>query len=137
MKKKFSPKWKGSKQKRKKRKYIANAPLHIRHKLISANLSKDLRKKYNRRSIPIRKGDSVKIMRGEFKGKSGKIEKVDLKKMKVLIEGINIQKKDGSKVGVWFDPSNLQIIELNLEDKERKKVLERKNKKEEKENAPK
>lgn len=127
MKKKFSIKWKSSKQKRKQRKYRFNAPLHIRKKLISANLSKELRKKYNRRSFPLRKGDLVKIMRGSFKGKSGKIEKVNLKKLKVSIEGIQRQKKDGTKINVWFDPSKLQIIELNLEDKKRLKKLENKN----------
>ncbi|MEM3405648.1 MAG: 50S ribosomal protein L24 [Candidatus Pacearchaeota archaeon] len=127
MKKKFSIKWKSSKQKRKQRKYRFNAPLHIRKKLISANLSKELRKKYNRRSFPLRKGDLVKIMRGSFKGKSGKIEKINLKKLKVSIEGIQKQKKDGTKINIWFDPSKLQIIELNLEDKKRLKKLEDKN----------
>jgi len=125
MKKKFSKKWIGSKQPRKQRKYRANAPLHIKHRLISANLDKELRKKYKRRSFPIRKGDHVEIMRGEFKKKTGKIAIVDLKKLRVSIEGIQKTKKDGTKVNVWFSPSNLRIKELNLDDKERKKALER------------
>jgi len=120
MKQKFSTKWKASKQVRKQRKYRANAPLHLRHKLISANLSKDLRKRYSRRSFPLRKNDTVKVMRGKFRGKSGKINKVDLKKLKVSIEGLQIQKKDGTKIQSWFVPSNLQIQELILDDKERK-----------------
>jgi len=134
MKKKFSTKWESSVQKRKQRKYIANAPLHIRHRLISANLSKELRKKYKRRSFPLRKGDNVKVMRGKFKGKTGKISEVDLRKLRVKIEGLQIQKRDGSKVNVYFEPSNLQIQELNLEDKKRILALE-KNKKGKKENA--
>jgi len=125
MKKKFSKHWKASKQPRKQRKYRANAPLHIRHKLMSANLDKDLRKKYGRRSFPLRKGDSVKIMRGEFKGKTGKISVVDLKKLRVAVEGIQRTKKDGTKINVWFDPSNLQIKELNLEDKKRMKAIDK------------
>ncbi len=136
MKKKFSTQWKSSKQTRKQRKYLANAPLHLRHKLLSANLSKELRKKYKRRSFPVRKGDKVKIMVGKFKGKEGKVGSVDLKKLRVTIEGIQRQKKDGTKINVYFHPSNLQILELNLEDKERIKALERKIKKEE-ENASK
>ena len=90
------------------------------------NLSKDLRKKYSRRSFPLRKDDNVKIMIGEFKKRTGKISSVDLKKLRVSIGGIQRTKKDGSKVNVWFSPSNLQIKELNLEDKERKKAIENK-----------
>ena len=137
MKADWSKTWKSSKQPRKQRKYRYNAPLHIRHKMIAANLSKELRKKYGRRNFPLRKGDKVKIMRGQFKGKTGKIEEINLKKLKVVVEGIFRNKKDGSKVRVYLDPSNLQIQELNLDDKERIKALKRKSEKskEEKKNA--
>jgi len=127
MKKKFSTKWRASKQKRKQIKYRFNASLHIRKKMISAHLSKELRKKYSRRNFPLRKGDLVKVMRGSFKGKTGKINIVDLKKLKVSVEGLQRQKKDGTKINIFLDPSNLQIIELNLTDKKRIKSLERKN----------
>ena len=69
----FSKNCKGSKNRRKKRKYLANAPLHLRHKFLSANLNKKLRGKYGTRNVPLRKGDTVKIMNGEFKGKEGKV----------------------------------------------------------------
>lgn len=140
MKRKYSTHWKASKQPRKQRKYRANAPLHVRRKMVSVNLSKELRKKYSKRNFPICKGDNVKIMRGAFAKKSGKIELVNLQKMKVRIDGIYRTKKDGTKVSVWFDPSNLQIKELNLDDKMRKGALERKvseSKKEGKENISK
>ena len=133
MKKQFSKKWIKSKQPRKQRKYRANAPLHTKHKFISANLSKELRKRYGKRSFPLKKGDKIKIMIGEFKKKTGKIEIVNLKKSRVSIEGIQRTKKDGSKVNVWFNPSNLQIQELNLEDKKRIKAIQRKSGKEGKE----
>ena len=123
MKKKFSIKWKGSTQKRKQRKYRFNAPLHIRKKFVSANLSKDLRKKYGRRSFPLRKGDTIKVMNGEFKKKTGKVLEVDLIRSKIIIENTQRAKKDGTKVNVSFHPSNLQITELNLEDKRRIKSL--------------
>jgi len=126
MKREFSTGWIGSKQPRKQRKYRYNAPLHLRHKMISANLSKELRKKYGKRNLPLRKDDEIKIMIGEFKNKKGKVEKIDLKKLKVGIMGIHRTKKDGSKVGVWFDPSNLQILDLNMNDKLRKEAIERK-----------
>jgi large subunit ribosomal protein L24 len=126
MKQKFSTSWIGSRQPRKQRKFRANAPIHMRHKLLSVNLSKELRKKYSKRNFPIRKGDNVKILVGEFKKKTGKISAVNTKRLKVLIDGIYKSKKDGTKVKVYFDPSNLQIQELNLEDKKRIEAIQRK-----------
>ena len=133
MKRKFSTAWKSSKQPRKQIKYRANAPLHIKKKFVSASLSKELRKKYGKRSIGIRKGDVVKIMTGKFKKKQGKVLKVNLKTSKIVIDGINVKKMDGSKANVKMQPSNLQIVELNLDDKKRTKKL-KVNKEEKKEN---
>ena len=131
MKQKFSKSWKSSKQPRKQRKYSANAPLHIRKKFLSVNLSKGLRKKHGRRNIPVKKGDVIKIMRGKCKKKQGKVTEVNTKTSKISIEGIQVKKQDGSKVNVRLRPSNLQIIELNLEDKKRLKSKKDKTQKEE------
>ena len=90
---------------------------------MSANLSKELREKYKKRSLPLRKGDMVKIMRGKFRKKTGKIIAVNSKKMKIEIEGMQIKKQDGSKANVKFNPSFLQITELNLEDRKRNESL--------------
>jgi large subunit ribosomal protein L24 len=141
MKQKFSAHWKGSKQTRKQRKYRANAPITLKRKMLSAHLDKELRKKYGKRSFPIRKGDLVKITFGKNKGKKGKVSVVNIRKFRVAIEGIQISRKDGTKVNLWFEPSNLLIQELELNDKKRMKALVRKasevkkTKKEEKENA--
>ncbi len=122
MKQEFSKNWKSSKQPRKQRKYLANAPLHIKRKFIKVNLSKDLRKTHAKRSIVIKKGDTVKIMKGKFKKKQGKITSIKIKLGKVTVEKIQRKKQDGSNVDVALQPSNLQIIELNLEDKKRLKT---------------
>ncbi len=119
MKKEFSNKWIASSQPRKQRKYVANAPLHQKRKSLSVNLSKDLRKKYDTRNVIIRKGDKVKIMRGKYSGKEGKIIEVLIKQLKVYIENIQTKKQDGSKVNVPLRTSNLQIIELDTGDKKR------------------
>jgi len=123
MKKKFSTTWKSSKQPRKQRKYRANAPLHLRKKFVNINLSKELRTKYERRNIQVKKNDIVKIMRGKYKGKKGKVLEVKLKLSKIIVEGIQVKKQDGSKANVKMQPSNLQIIELNLEG--RKKLIKK------------
>ena len=73
----------------------------------------------------LRKGDIVKVKRGKFKNKTGKINDANLKKLKVSIEGLQTQKKDGTKVQIYFYPSKLQIQELNLEDKRRLKNLQK------------
>lgn len=123
MNKTFSNSWKGSKLPRKQRKYKYNAPDHIQAKFMRAPLSKDLRKKYEKKSIRIRIKDKVKILRGKFKGKEGKIENVNITKQKITIEKIENYKKDGSKTPVPIHPSNIVIIELNDDDKKRMKNI--------------
>jgi len=114
-----------SKKPRKQRKFLYQAPLHLRRKMLAAHLSKELREKYKTRSLPVRKGDEVEVMRGEYKGRKGKIIRVDTKKYKVYVEGITRKRTDGTERLVPIHPSNLKIINLNLEDKRRVKILER------------
>jgi len=126
MKQEFSTSWISSTQPRKQRKFIANAPLHTKHRFLSTNLSKELRQKYGKRNLPLRKGDEALIMRGTFRGKKAKVVSVDLRNSRVAIEGMQRTKKDGSKVNVFFRPFALQIQTLNLDDKQRVAALNRK-----------
>jgi large subunit ribosomal protein L24 len=93
---------------------------------MASHLSKELRQKHNKRSITLRKGDKIKILRGNFKGKSGVVERVVSKRDKVYVNGIEVIKKDGTKQLVPLRPSNLLITQLNLDDKKRKLKLENK-----------
>lgn len=133
MKQKFSTSWVASKQPRKQRKYLINAPKHVKRKFMSATLSKDLRAKHNRRSIEVRMGDEVEVMRGKFDGKKGKITAFNTRKSKVAVEGLQMTKKEGTKVNVWFSPSKVKIITLDENDKTR---FQNKNKMGEVKNAP-
>ncbi len=126
MKKKFSIKWKSSARITKQRKYRLNAPLHRKRDMLSCSLSKELRKKYNRRAFAIRKGDSVRVMGGNHNNKKGKIADIDIFNGSVYVEGIQKSKRDGTKANVPFSPSVLQITELNLEDKKRIASIENK-----------
>lgn len=114
-----------SKQPRKQRKAYFNAPLHARQKLMSAPLSPELREKYGVRSLPIRVGDKVRVMRGDFKGHEGKVVKIDLKRYRIYVDGVVIKKATGDTVFRPLHPSKVMIIELNLEDEWRKKIIER------------
>ena len=125
MKSLWSKTWVSSKQPRKQRKYRYNAPLHVKHKFLSALLSKDLRKKHGIRNFPLRSKDKVKIMRGKFKGVIGEVEKVLLKKGKVMVKGAEIKKEEGRIIKYPITPSNTMIIELNLSDSKRKKAVEK------------
>jgi large subunit ribosomal protein L24 len=115
----WSSAWKSSKNPTKQRKYVKEAPAHVKNKQLSSHLAADLRKKYSKRALSLRKGDKVKIMIGTFKGKTGKVERVDTKKKRVFITGIELLKKDGSKTMYPIKASNLMIQELDLSDKRR------------------
>lgn len=133
----WSKAWKSSTQRRKQRKYSYNAPLHIKHRMISVSLSKDLRKQYGTRSIPVRKGDTVVLKAGQFKNQSGKVTKVSLARTKVFVDGVGLKRTDGTLSLYPVHPSNLEISKLDLSDKLRvdkiesfkkgKKVEEKKN----------
>lgn len=118
--------WKSSIQPRKQRKYIYNAPLHVIRKFFSATLSKELRQKYSKRNVSLRTGDRVKVLRGQFKGKLAKVEKISFVRGKLYLEGVGIVKKDGNKVPYPVHASNVMVVDLNLEDSKRKKSIERK-----------
>jgi large subunit ribosomal protein L24 len=124
--KKWSNNWKSSKKARKQSKYRINAPLHIKRNFASSHLSKELIKKHNKRNIITVKGDKVKVVRGQFKGHVGKVEEVDTDKIKIYVSGIEVQRKDGTKTRYPIHPSNVIITELNLDDKKRNQILERK-----------
>lgn len=109
----------------KQRREIFNAPLHRRRKWIAAHLEENLLLKYDKRALPIVKGDTVIVMRGSFKGHEDKVVKVNVKKKSIEIEGITMSKADGNKIAKPIHPSNLLITKLNLTDKWRRRKLER------------
>ncbi|MGM5483882.1 MAG: 50S ribosomal protein L24 [Nanobdellota archaeon] len=119
----FSKSWNKSVQPRKQRKYRYNIPMHKKGRLLNVHLSPSLRKKHGIRAIRVRKGDTVKVSRGSFKSKSGKVEQVMTSKLKVYINGIEVSKVDGSKAKVPVDPSNIIITELDTSDKKRMKRI--------------
>ena len=105
--KKFSKHWKASKKPKKQRKYLANAPIHIKKKMISVNLIKELREKQKTRNVTLRKGDTIKVMVGKYKGKKAKVLEIKTKLMKIYLEGIQVKKQDGSMANIPFRASNL------------------------------
>merc|ERR1712151_1392480 len=102
------------------------APSHIRRKLMSAPLSKDLRTKYNVRSVPIRRDDEVMIVRGHYHDREGKVTQCYRKKFRIHVERVTRDKANGQTVPIPIHPSKVVITKLKL-DKDRKALLDRKN----------
>jgi len=111
---------------RKQRKRLFNAPAHIRHKLMAAPLSKELAASRGTRTLPVRKGDTVRILRGDKKGFEGKVSRVAPNEYRIYIEGSTREKVDGTNIFLPVHPSKVQIRNLNLEDRWRKDILARK-----------
>ena len=107
-------------------KMIYQATFQTKSKQLGSALSKDLHKKYGKRSVRVVEGDSIKILRGEFKGVDGKVSQVDTSKNSVAIEGVKKEKTKGDKFDVYIHTSNLVVTSLNTEDKWRIRKLENK-----------
>jgi len=105
---------------------LYQAPDHTRHRLLAAHLSPELRTSYGAKSVPVRSGDTVHVMRGDHRGVEGKITRVDLSKYRIYVEGLTREKVDGSTIFVPIHPSKVMVTRLNLDDKWRKEVLETK-----------
>jgi large subunit ribosomal protein L24 len=111
---------------KKQRKMLYQAPDHIRQKLFAAHLSAELRASHGTKSLPVRSGDTVRIVRGDHKGFEGKISRIDRSSYRVYVEGLTREKVDGTAIFVPVHPSKVVITGLVLDDKWRKKILERK-----------
>lgn len=111
---------------RKQRKARANAPLHKKRRMVAAHLDSALMREYNVRSLTVRKGDTVKVLRGGegIKGVESKVAKVDLSECKLIIENVTVAKADGTLTQRAVDPSNVVITKLDLSDPWRKEKLD-------------
>ncbi len=114
-----------SKSPRKQRRRIYKSPLHTRKRLLKCQLDEFLREDYGLRSLVVKKGDLVRIMRGQFRDTEGKVVRVDYSNVRVYVESGTTTKADGKEIQIPLHPSNLKITQLELDD-ERKRLIERK-----------
>ncbi|MEM0333559.1 MAG: 50S ribosomal protein L24 [Candidatus Aenigmatarchaeota archaeon] len=122
----WSKSWKSSKQPKKQRKYLINAPIHIRRKIMCSILSKKIREMAKIKSVPIRVGDYVKILRGKFKNLEGFVVKVDTKRYRLFIDKAKYINKAGKEIYYPIHYSKVEILKLNLSDRKRIEILNRK-----------
>jgi large subunit ribosomal protein L24 len=103
---------------------LIHLPKHRRDKMVGAVLEDSLHKQYGRKNMRVIKGDSIRVMRGEYKGVEGKVEKVNTEQATFHIEGIQREKIRGGQVKVPIHSSNVMIISLNLDDDRRSEKLQ-------------
>ena len=111
---------------RTQRRKLFQAPAHIRYKHFAAPLSPDLKTKHGANAVPVRSGDTVRVMIGDRKGFEGKITRVDRQKYRIFVEGVTREKVDGSSIQIPIHPSKVMITNLSLDDKWRSEALKRK-----------
>lgn len=107
-----------------KRRYTA--PNHLKRRYLSAPLSPSLRAEHGTRSMPIVQDDTVSITKGDRKLSEGRVLRVDVKDCRLYVEGVTRTRMDGSTVQIPIKPANVMITRLNLNDKKRREILERK-----------
>ncbi|MHA2379729.1 MAG: 50S ribosomal protein L24 [Candidatus Thorarchaeota archaeon] len=114
-----------SKSPRKQRRRIYKSPLHSRKNMLKCRLDEFLQEEYGMRSMVIKKGDLVRVMRGQFRDTEGKVTVVDYRAIRVHLENATVTRADGKEANIPVHPSNLMLVKLELDD-DRKKLLEKK-----------
>lgn len=116
MNEKWSKSWKRSEKPGKQRKYRENAPQHVKQKLLSSNVSQDLREELGTRNIRLRAGDQIKVMRGDRTGETGIINEIDYDSQRVFVDGITVERQNGTESQAPLRPSNIQVVAMNVDD---------------------
>ncbi len=114
-----------SKAPKKQRRRIYKSPLHSRRNMLKCRLDDFLREEYGVRSMRIKKGDLVRIMRGQFRDTEGKVIAVDYRNIRVHLENATVTRADGKEAQIPMHPSNLMLVKLELDD-DRKRIIEEK-----------
>jgi large subunit ribosomal protein L24 len=111
---------------------IGIVPKHLTERRLRSSLSRALREKYGRRNVRVIAGDTIKVIRGEYSGIEGKVEKVNMKRGSLAIEGIQREKVRGGNVKVEINSTNVIVTDLDLDDKYRQALIQRINEPEKK-----
>ena len=114
-----------TKSPRKQRRRIHKSPLHTHKNMLKCRLDEFLREEYAMRSMVPKKGDLVRIMRGQFRDTEGKIVGVDYRSIRITVDSATTTKADGKEVQIPVHPSNVMLVKLELDD-ERRQLIERK-----------
>ena len=112
---------------RKQRKARAQAPMHMRRKMMHMHVAKSLRAKLgtNRRAMLVKKGDKIRVISGSMRKKEGKVMEVDYHNLSIFVEGIARKNAKGIEKLARLQPSNAEIIDGDFNSADRKAMLGR------------
>ncbi|MDD5148218.1 MAG: 50S ribosomal protein L24 [Candidatus ainarchaeum sp.] len=102
---------------RKQRKHFFERALNEKRNSLAGHLRRELRKKMGKRGLSLRKGDTVKVLRGKNRGKEGKITGVNYKKGIVFIEKITRKKSDGTEIPVGVPASKVLVLDIAADER--------------------
>merc|ERR1712224_499178 len=80
--------------------------------MMSSSLNPGLKKKHGMSAVPIRSGDEVVVICGEFKGGEGKVTTIDRKRAVVYVERVKEEFVKARSANIRIAPSNLVITKL-------------------------
>ena len=112
-----------SRQPRRQRRAMYEADLFERRKRTSVPLSRELRGRYGRRSLPVRKGDTVRVLRGSYVGREERVARVDRRSYTVTLDNVTAKTGEAKLKQLPIRPSALVLTRLNLADPWRRRVL--------------
>ena len=110
---------KTKKPSKQRKRNIYKTNIYGKRKLLVAKLDKPLLKTTTKKRMTVRKGDTIKILRGKYKGKSGKVDKVSYTKAKIYVKDIKQTNSRGQDKLIPFNASNVIIVDLILNDNKR------------------
>jgi large subunit ribosomal protein L24 len=108
---------------RRQRKALYTAGPFQRRRRMTVPLSRDLRSRFHARSVPIRKGDTVRVLSGSFVGREERVAKVDRRGYSVILDNVTLKTGEEKLKPLPIRTSHLVITRLNLSDPWRRRVL--------------
>jgi len=108
---------------RRQRKALYTAAPFQRRRRMTVPLSRDLRKRFHARSLPVRKGDTVRVLSGSFVGREERVAKVDRRSYAVILDNVTLKTGEEKLKPLPLRTSHLVITRLNLSDPWRRRSL--------------
>jgi large subunit ribosomal protein L24 len=108
---------------RRQRKALYTAHTFERRRRMTVPLSRELRGRFHARSVPVRKGDTVRVLSGSFRGREERVAKVDRRSYSVILDNVTVKTGEEKLKPLPIRTSHLVITRLNLSDAWRRRVL--------------
>ena len=108
---------------RRQRKALYTAPSSERRIRMTVPLSRELRARFHRRAIPLRKGDTVRVLSGSFEGREERVAKVDRRGYAVTLDNVTLKTADEKMKPLSLGVGHLVITRLNLSDPWRRRSM--------------